>query len=102
MGSSIEEPSLLAKGISSALKSGANNYWVRYAITNYFDAATAKVFTNSLSRIASVMDSCLAIEEFASAYIYNQVYTAIYSICGNYGISVSIANGVVALITIFV
>lgn len=108
--SSIVEPQgfprFLAKiaiqGISSALKAGANNYWVRYAITNYFDSATAKVFTNSLSRIASVLDDCIAVEEFATAYIKNQIYTAIYSVSGNYGISIAIADGVVALITIFV
>lgn len=89
------------KGIAKALRAGANNKWVKKAITEYFDDATAKVFKKNLDEIADVLDDAVKVGELASTYIKDKIYDVIYDITGDYGIAESIADGVVALIDIF-
>ncbi|WP_046214173.1 hypothetical protein [Paenibacillus wulumuqiensis] len=58
------------QGISSALRSGANNRWVQKAINEYFDAETAVVFKKNLHNIADVFDEALELENLATNWIY--------------------------------
>ena len=90
------------KGIANALRAGANNKWVKKAITEYFDAPTAKVFKKNLDEIADVLDEAVRISELSSDYIKDAIYDLMYKTTKNHGISLSIADGVTALIDIFV
>jgi hypothetical protein len=53
-----------------------------------------------LNKIASLLDACIAADQFASAYIYDKIYNAVHAICKNSGIAHAIANGVVSLIAL--
>lgn len=89
------------EGISKALREGANNKWVKKAISEYFDEETAKVFKRNLNDIADVLDEALRLNELASAWIKGQIYNVIYAATKNHGIAESISDGVVALISVF-
>ncbi|WP_458118521.1 hypothetical protein [Paenibacillus sp. Z6-24] len=90
------------QGISSALRSGANNRWVQKAINEYFDAETAVVFKKNLHNIADVLDEALELQNLATDWIYKQLYNKLYSVTKNHGITESITDGVIALISVFV
>ncbi|MBE0340415.1 hypothetical protein E4V51_03410 [Paenibacillus sp. 28ISP30-2] len=89
------------KGIAAALRAGANNTYVKKAIAEYFDDATAKVFKRNLDNIADVLDDAVRTGDLASAYIKDKIFKLMYSVTGDYGIAESIADGVVTLIDIF-
>jgi len=89
------------KGIADALRAGANNKWVKKAISEYFDADTAKVFKQNLDEIADFLDEAVRLSELSSSYIKDGIYSVVYKVTKNHGISQSISDGVTALIDIF-
>ena len=90
------------KGISKGLKAGANNKWVKHAITEYFDAPTAKVFKTNLYEISYVLDDAIKYNQLAEDWIELGIYKVIMKTTKNEGISHAIADGVTSLISIFV
>lgn len=90
------------KGISKGLKAGASNKWVKKAISEYFDAETAKVFKNNLYEISYVLDDAIKYNQLAEDWIELGIYKVIYKATKNEGISHAIADGVTSLISIFI
>ncbi|MEK5209783.1 hypothetical protein [Psychrobacillus sp. FSL H8-0510] len=89
------------KGISKGLKAGANNKWVKKAITDYFDAKTAKVFKTNLVEISYVLDDAVRYSQLSEEWIEDGIYSLIYGYTKNHGVSHAIADGVTGLISVF-
>jgi len=67
---------------------------VKKAISEYFDAETAKVFKNNLYEISYVLDDAIKYNQLAEDWIELGIYKVIYKATKNEGISHAIADGV--------